>query len=106
MFYKIVNLLPKILSYLALSTFFIFEIEDEEKNIQWLLITPEKKANCEEYSIIRTNFIDVMQPDLVDILVGKEKWIMIPIYTWIKQCFDKKSQQSYFQLNQKEIRFI
>jgi hypothetical protein len=68
-----------------------FATNDEEQNIQLAAyFTRKQKSNCHVFSIIRTKFIDVMQPDLMNALIGEDRWIMIPTYTWIKLYFDKR----------------
>jgi hypothetical protein len=82
---------PKLEDLIGMKSLCFFATNDEERNIQLAAyFTRKQKTCCQVYSIIRTKYIDVMQPDLVDALVGKDKWVMIPTYTWIKLCFDQK----------------
>jgi hypothetical protein len=61
---------PVLNNIIGLKSLCFFATNYEERNIQLAAyFTRKQKASCEVYAIIRTKFIDVMQPDLVDTLV-------------------------------------
>jgi hypothetical protein len=62
---------------------------DEEQNVYYASYFSRKmKSNPNIYSVIRTKYMEVVQDDLLDSLLGGKRWVIVPTYTWIKLSFE------------------
>lgn len=67
----------------------VFATNDEMKNIFSASYFNRKFASTTSvFTIIRTKRMDVAQPGVLDLLIGKEQWILVPTYTWAKLYFE------------------
>jgi hypothetical protein len=63
---------------------------DEEQNVYYASYFSRKmKFNPNIHAVIRTKYMEVVQDDLLDSLLGYKRWVIVPTYTWIKLSFEK-----------------
>ena len=40
--------------------------------------------------LLRTKYMDVASPGLLNTLIGYDQWVLVPTYTWIKLYFESE----------------
>ena len=76
---------------LGQNTLCIFATNDEEVNIKTAShFTRKYKNRTRMHVLLRTKYMDVASPGLLNTLIGNDQWVLVPTYTWIKLYFESE----------------
>lgn len=78
-------------SKIGTNTLSIFATNKQELNVQMASFIYRKfQSSCTIDSLIRTKYMDFIDPTLLDLLIVEKQWVVVPTYSWIKLYFESK----------------